>query len=128
MPKRYYLKLDGVRGESQSPRHFEEIELTSFQWGMGIHNANGGAGKAQVSDLRVTKEQDRSSPQLWAACTTGQPLGDGVVTIEDISDWGSLVRFVKFTMYDVMVESVKANERAETVALTFASLRMSEGK
>jgi type VI secretion system secreted protein Hcp len=126
MPKRYYLKLDGVRGESTSPRHVEEIELTSFQWGMGIHTGGSGVGRAQISDLRVMKAQDRTSPQLWAACTTGQPFEEAIVTIEDISDRGSLMKFVKFTMNDVLVDSVKGDSRGETVGLTFVSVRMGE--
>lgn len=33
MPKKMFLKLEGITGESQSPRHIGEIEISGFAWG-----------------------------------------------------------------------------------------------
>jgi type VI protein secretion system component Hcp len=29
----YFLKIDGIEGESQGPKHKDEIQLLSFRWG-----------------------------------------------------------------------------------------------
>ena len=36
-----FLKIDGIKGESQDKTHKEEIELLSFSW--GVSNAGSGA-------------------------------------------------------------------------------------
>ena len=49
----YFLKLEGVKGESQSDRHKDEIDVLSFSWGVSqtgtfAHGGGGGEGKAPI--------------------------------------------------------------------------------
>jgi type VI protein secretion system component Hcp len=41
---KYFLKLDGIPGESQDPRHQGEIELTNFTWQHDGPDPSGGIG------------------------------------------------------------------------------------
>jgi len=46
----YFLKLDGIKGESKDSKHKDEIDLLSFSWGAtqtGAHASGGGGGPAK---------------------------------------------------------------------------------
>lgn len=120
-----FLKLDGVQGESKSPRHFGEIELLAFSWG-GNHYPMSVIGRrtAQINDMTFIKQKDKASGFLITANHRGQPFGDGVLTIEDVSPTGSLLRGVMFRLTSILVASISAREDEETVALTFGKVEM----
>jgi len=128
MSKKYYLKLDGVRGESQNPRHYQEIELSSLSWGEKFRGVGGGTGKAQMTDLHVVKPSDTTSPILWVACTSGQNFRSGSVTIEDISEFGSMIRFVTITLKEILIATFRSDNGGDNVTLNFAEFSFQEGK
>jgi len=74
----YFLKLDGVPGESQDKSHKDEIQV--LNWSIGAAQATiasvggtgGGAGKVKFQDFRITKPVDKASPKLMLACASGQ--------------------------------------------------------
>ena len=81
----YFLKIDGVPGESADAKHKGEIQLESFSWGeTGSGGAGagggGGAGKVQMQDLVVTMVVSKASPKLMLACATGKHHKDAVLT------------------------------------------------
>ncbi len=75
MQQKIFLKLDGVRGESENPRHYGEIEIIAFSWGGKHQHAAGGSGKASIKDLSITKKADQTSAFLMVACHRGQHFG-----------------------------------------------------
>lgn len=73
----FFLKIEGVSGESKAPGHEGWIELESFSF--GIHQAGttaygsgGGEGKASFHDLSFTHKVDKASPVLMKAALTGE--------------------------------------------------------
>jgi len=75
----YFLKLDGVEGESTDDKHAKEIELES--WSFGATNAGsfssgggGGTGKVQMNDFHIVKKTDKASAKLFTACCVGEHL------------------------------------------------------
>jgi type VI protein secretion system component Hcp len=125
MQKKMFLKLDNVRGDSQSARHVGEIEVTSFMWNMPNHSSGtGGRGRATVSDLVITKQQDRTSALLWVACQTGQPFEKVVLTTEDLSEKGSLIRSIIIGLSAVVMHSMTAREEEETITLNFEGMKL----
>jgi type VI secretion system secreted protein Hcp len=73
----YYLKIDGVEGESTDEKHKGEVELESFSWGQtnsgtAGHGPGSGAGKVQAQDFHFVKKVDKTSPVLMAGCATGK--------------------------------------------------------
>lgn len=127
MLHKYFLKLDGVEGESKSPRHFGEIDLSGFTWG-GNHpgGVGGGRGKASINDLTVLKQEDKTTPILWVACHSGQNFREGILTVEKISESGSLLRSVIIKLKSILIDSVIANGDVETVALNFESKELTQ--
>jgi type VI secretion system secreted protein Hcp len=75
----YFLKIEGVDGESTDDKHKGEIELES--WSFGGSNAGsfssgggGGTGKVALQDFHFVKKTDKSSAKLFTACCTGEHL------------------------------------------------------
>lgn len=79
----YFLKVDGIKGESQAPGHEEEIELASFSWGVSREITAGnsaGDAKAKFEDLAVIKLQDKSSTKLFLASASSKVIDKVVLT------------------------------------------------
>ena len=80
----YFLKLDGIKGESLSAKHKDEIEVHSWSWGASnatsIHGSGLSAGKVSISDLSLAKPVDKSSAKLLELCCTGKHIASGVLT------------------------------------------------
>jgi type VI secretion system secreted protein Hcp len=73
----YFLKIDGVEGESTDDKHKKEIELESFSFGATnagsfSSGGGGGSGKVAMADFHVVKKVDKASAKLLAACCTGE--------------------------------------------------------
>ena len=65
----YFLKIDGVQGESVDSKHKGEIDLESFSWGetsSGGQGAGGGggAGKVSIQDFHFVMKLNKASPKL----------------------------------------------------------------
>ncbi len=70
-----FLKLDGIKGESQDNKYKDEIDVLAWSWGAAqsgtTHGGSGsGSGKVSVQDLSITKYIDKSSPTLFQHCCT----------------------------------------------------------
>jgi type VI secretion system secreted protein Hcp len=105
----YFLKIDGIKGESQDKTHKDEIDVTSFSWGMAQQGtaAKGGgmgAGRVAVTDMKIVKEVDAASPKLFDACFTGKHIPSAQITCRKAG--GSAIEYwtIKFT--DLLISSV----------------------
>jgi type VI secretion system secreted protein Hcp len=81
----YFLKLDGIPGESKDAKHKDEIDVLAFSWGVGHAGSTstgggGGAGKAVFDDLLVVARTSKASPLLWLACASGTHIKTAVLT------------------------------------------------
>ena len=128
----YFLKLEGIPGESNDSKHKDEIEVTSFSWGETNSTAllvGGAAGKVQMQDLSFAKRVDKASPKLLLACATGQHLKSAVLTARKAGE--SPQEFLVLTFSDVVVTSYQtggvsggADGALDQVSLAFARLQM----
>src|SRR5262249_20296840 len=81
----YFLKIDGIDGESQDHKHKGEIDLLSWSWGehqSGTHGAGGGggAGKVSMGDFHFVMHINKASPKLMLACADGEHIRKAVLT------------------------------------------------
>jgi type VI secretion system secreted protein Hcp len=63
----YFLKLDGIEGESKDDKHKNEIDVESWSWGETQTGASGfggggGAGKVSMQDFHFTMKMNKASP------------------------------------------------------------------
>jgi type VI secretion system secreted protein Hcp len=132
----YFLKIDGVPGESTDSKHKGEIEIQSFSWGesnMGSagHGGGGGSGKVVPQDLSISKRMDKSSPVLFISCATGSHFKDAVLTARKAGAGGQQ-EYLKITMEEVLVTNYQVsgadgsdNIPNESLTLNFAKLEVS---
>ncbi|HEY8563749.1 MAG TPA: type VI secretion system tube protein Hcp [Pyrinomonadaceae bacterium] len=111
MAQKMFLKLDGVAGASVSSRHFGEIEISGWSFGGTQHKIVLGAAQNKLnknlkSDLTVTKKPDNASRILLDACLTERIFSEAVLTIENLSADGNLLRSIILRLRGVAVTSV----------------------
>lgn len=75
-----YLKFDGIDGESTDDRHRDWIDVLSYQhaltssFDLGSIGGGGGTARASHEPVRIVKRIDKSTPLLFSALNTGQPI------------------------------------------------------
>ena len=104
----YFLKLDGIKGESQDAKHKEEIDLESWSWGATqaggfSKGGGGGAGKVSMQDFHFVMNANKASPKLMLACATGEHIKSATLTCRKAGKEQQEYFVVK--MSDLMVSS-----------------------
>jgi type VI secretion system secreted protein Hcp len=81
----YFLKVDGIQGESKDSKHKDEIDVESWSWGETqsgtfAGGGGGGAGKVAMQDFHFVMRVNKASPKLLLACATGEHVKSAVLT------------------------------------------------
>lgn len=122
----YFLRIDGIDGESADSRHKGEIDVLSFSWGVSQAGAagpggGGGAGKAVLQDLNFVARTSKASPNLFLACASGKHVKSAVLTCRRAA--GGKAEFLKITLSNVLVSSHQVGGSAPEEPLDQVSLR-----
>src|SRR6202011_2897058 len=104
----YFLKIDGIDGESADSKHKGEIDLESWSWGEAqtgthVHGGGGGAGKVAMQDFHFVTKINKASPKLFLACADGEHINKAVLTCRKAGK--DQQEFLKVTMSDLLVSS-----------------------
>ena len=104
----YYLKIDGIPGESKDSKHADEIELESFSWGetnAGSSSGGGGGGTGRVAmqDFHFTMRINKASPLLFLYCASGEHIAKAVLTATKAGK--TQLDYLKWTFSDFVVSS-----------------------
>ena len=130
-----FVKVDGIKGESQDDAHKEEIDVLAWSWGASQSGTThmgggGGSGKVNVQDLSMTKYVDASSCALLQKCSDGSHIKDAVLVVRKAGGETPL-EYVKITMSDIIVTSVSTggsggeDRLTENVTLNFSKYEVS---
>ena len=130
----YFLKIDGVPGESQDAKHKDEIQVLSFSFGESqagtmAFGGGGGAGKVQMQDFHFMMNVNKASPKLFLKCATGEHIKNAVLTArkagKDQQD------YLKVTFTDLLVSQFTTNGDAnanslpmDQISLNFAEIEI----
>jgi type VI secretion system secreted protein Hcp len=123
----YFLKIEGIPGESQDAKHKEEIQVLSFSFGESqagtmAFGGGGGAGKVQMQDFHFMMNVNKASPKLFLACATGDHIPKAVLTArkagKDPQD------YLKVTFTDLLVSSFQTNGDAHANSLPVDSVSL----
>ncbi len=112
----YFLKLDGIDGESQDSKHGKEIDVESWNWGAdqaGSHSGGGGggAGKVSMHDFRFTMKVNKSTPKLMLACASGEHIKSAILTCRKAGK--EQQEFFKVKFSDLLVSSYQTGGSAQ---------------
>ena len=127
----YFLKIDGIPGESTDSKHKGEIEVLSWSWGMTRSESPGGGGgagggKVNVQDLSFVSAVSKASPKLLEACAGGQHFKQAVLVARKAGK--AQLEFLTYTLSDLLVSSYQTGggEGAEVVPADQVSLNFSK--
>jgi type VI secretion system secreted protein Hcp len=128
----YFLKIEGIEGESTDSKHKGEIDLESWSWGesqSGSHSAGGGggAGKVHMQDFHFVMRMNKASPKLMLACANGQHITKAIMTMRKAGK--EQQEYAKITMSDLLISSYQTGGSAkgdiiplEQISLNYAKI------
>lgn len=130
MASDYFLKIEGIDGESTDDKHKGEIEVLSYSWGetqSGTYGAGGGggAGKVNMNDFSFTMLANKASPKLMLACATGDHIKSAKLTLRKAG--GEQQEYMTITFTDLLVSSYQTGGGggeipAESISLNFGKV------
>ena len=110
MAERWFLKIDGVAGESTDAAHKGEIDVQSWSWGVTHAGALGGgggagAGKSSFQDFHFVSRISKASPALFLACASGSHIKSA--TLSGVRGAGKVkgADFLQIRFTDLLVTS-----------------------
>src|ERR1017187_870709 len=128
----YFLKLNGIEGESKDSTHKNEIELESWSWGetqTGTGHAGGGAGAGKVAaqDFHFVMKVNKASPKLMLACANGEHIPDALLTCRKAGK--DQQEFLKIKFTELLVSSYQTGGAGQSdiipvdqISINFAKL------
>ena len=121
----YFLKVDGIPGESADAKHKDEIDVLAFSWGVSqtgtaATGGGGASGKAVFDDLIVVARTSMASPQLWLACANGKHIKSAILTCRRRGK--AVVEFLTIELTDVVIASYEVDGSEEDPPLDQLSL------
>lgn len=120
----YFLKLDGIQGESQDANFKNQIQLMSWSWGASqvssvAGTGGSGAGKADLSDFACMLYFDKSTPNFFKSIGKGTHIATGTMSAVKSGADGKPYLKVDFTEIFVSSLQISASSEVPTVSLSF---------
>jgi len=128
-----FMKVEGpaVPGESTAVGHEGEIEIYSFSFGasqsitVGSGSTGLSGGKATMSSFNAMKKTEKSSPQLFNACCTGQTYEKITVSLRKAGGSAGQQEYLQYIFSNCMIESIQwsgstGGDDSPTESLSFA--------
>ncbi|MCU7817096.1 MAG: type VI secretion system tube protein Hcp [Candidatus Thiodiazotropha sp. (ex Rostrolucina anterorostrata)] len=123
-----FMKIDGVDGESTDDAHSKWIELLNYSHGVSqpTSGASGTGGRADFHSFTAVKTIDNGTPDLNIKCAKGEHIPK--VEVELCLASGDKHTFMKYTMEDVIVNSVVPGGNAGDEAKPLETIEFAYGK
>jgi type VI secretion system secreted protein Hcp len=126
----YFLKIDGIPGESTDSKHKNEINILTWSWGetnSGSHGAGGGggSGKVNMQDFGFTMNVNKASPKLFLACASGQHIKEATLVCRKAGKEQQEFLKIKFT--DLLISSYQTgggtgDSATDSISFNFAKI------
>ena len=129
----YFIKFDGIKGESTDAKHKDEIDVESWSWGEthpGTAGPGGGAGAGKVTmqDFHFLMGLNKASVSLIKACATGQHIK--MATLSARKAGKGQQEYLTFKFHDVLVSSYQTSGTedapisTDSVSFNFAKIEV----
>ena len=123
----FFLKLDGIDGESKDDKYKDHIEVDSWSWGQtnssSGHSGGGhGAGKVSAQDFHFVMKVNKATPKLILACAEGHHIPNATLIARKAGKGQQ--DFLKYKFTDVFVSSFQTGGagHGDTIPLDQISL------
>ena len=126
----FFLKIDGIVGNSTDAKHAGWFEINGYDWGItstatGATGTGGGSGTAEISDLLIDLALDaKGLPTLLKDAATGEHIAS--VELQGVKDDSK----GSFAFYDLKLDDVLVTDVADsagshdTLALNFSKVEL----
>ncbi len=129
----YFLKIDGIDGESADDKHKGEIDVESWSWGASqtgtmASGGGGGTGKVSMDDFHFVMTVNKATPKLILACASGQHIKKAVLTCRKAGK--DQQEYLLYTFTDVLVAhyqtggSDSAGLPTENISLNYSKMEI----
>ena len=134
MAQEYFLRIDGIDGESTDAKHPQEIQLDGWEFSdvnatnaSGAGGAGGGSGKVSFKDFRFTKPVDKTSIPLFLASCQGTRFKSAMLTCrrsgaQPFEFLTVSLSNVVITSYDALAGAPSGGAAVDQVTLGFARI------
>jgi len=130
-----YLRIDGIKGESNDDRHKDWIECKSVRWELSqpksaTASTGGGhtAERSEHGDIVVSKLADLSTPLLLQTCSSGKTIPKATIEFMRADAMGERVAYFEIALENVLIGGVSPAIRegdilGEHVALKYSKIK-----
>ena len=129
----YYLKIDGIDGESQDKEFPKWIQITSFSWGGtnsgDVSSGASGKGKVKFHDVSITAPMNAASPSLAQYMANGKPIASAELAVRVAGDPPQVIKRIKLAGVFVskFVNSGDGSRPVDTFTLNYAKINFDYG-
>jgi type VI secretion system secreted protein Hcp len=104
----YFLKIEGIEGESKDSKHGKEIDILAWSWGetqsgSSAYGGGGGAGKVAMQDFSFQMSNNKASPKLILACASGQHIKSAMLVCRKAGK--EQQEYLKIKFSDLLISS-----------------------
>jgi type VI secretion system secreted protein Hcp len=128
--ERWFLKIDGIPGDSTDVAHKDEIDVQAWSWGGSNSGSSGGggggAGKASFQDFHFVGRISRATPKLFLSCATGAHHKEATLSGVRGAGKGKGNELLKYKLGDVTVSSFQHGDSADADPVNSFSLSFSK--
>jgi type VI secretion system secreted protein Hcp len=135
-----FLKIVEIKGDSRSPNHADEIEVTGWSWGetqsVFPSEARKAGGSVSMRDFQFTARTNAASPQFLLMCASAKKLKSAVFSCEHDHKGGKHT-YLTITLTNVVIGSYNVQgvgeDVTDTITLKFTKIEftytpMKDGK
>lgn len=122
-----YIKFDGIDGEVVDTTHKDWVELLSFNHSIVKERADATSGRrktAQLSDIAVVKELDKSTPKLAETLLTGQVIPEVTIELTRRNGNGEQTTYLKYELKNVLITSYQFQGSGENGAVPIEEISL----
>lgn len=121
-----FMKVSDIKGDTVDKTHQGQIDITSFQWGLGRAVSTDGqsSGCASISEATVTKSLDSATPRLISNALLGKVSNTIEIAWSVDGTTGDYLKLImtnaQFSGYSV---SSGGDKPSETLSIHFENMR-----
>ena len=132
----FFLKIDGIPGESEDKSHAGEIDVLSFSWGASntgtsAYGGGAGSGKVNIQDFHFTMKYNKASSLVFLHCANGKHIPTAKLSLRKSTGDGGQKEYMVYTFTDLVITSYQTGASGggdpiatESISFNFAKVEM----